>query len=91
MRVTVLTTAETLTPREVLAQLAGMQRTDDEVADVFADGMLLCELGPQLTCTEANALASLLVNHGFMSSAVVLLQSHAESDDADDLHYDWRF
>jgi hypothetical protein len=56
-------------------------------ADTWSDGMLHLHIGSLLTCTEAEALAGALEALGSPEGAKSLLESHAEGDEPEDLHY----
>ncbi len=58
-----------------------------EFIDVWADDMLLADLGERLTCREADALIDLLRANGKPRAAGWLLDAHSRGDDADDSHY----
>lgn len=55
--------------------------------EVWSDGMLLSEIGPRLTCREADALADLLNAEGWTAAADLLIDAHAEQDDEGDTHH----
>lgn len=56
--------------------------------DVWCSGSMLFELGPHLTCQEANALAGLFRERGFDHEAETLLNGHALGDeDGDQLEH----
>ncbi|QDK03515.1 hypothetical protein SEA_PAINTERBOY_81 [Mycobacterium phage PainterBoy] len=57
-----------------------------EFAEVWSDGNLAYEVGPTLSCTEAEALASLLLGIGKPEAAEAWINSHASSDDCGDIH-----
>lgn len=54
--------------------------------DTFDERDLLGNLGPRLTCTESDALVTMLSMHGRSGAAATLYAAHAESDDAGDAH-----
>ncbi|MFE6305056.1 hypothetical protein [Nocardiopsis sp. NPDC057823] len=59
----------------------------DRFVDTWSDSDLVGEIGPQLSCSEAEDLASLLTVCGAPETAGGWLRSHARSDtDPDDLH-----
>lgn len=51
------------------------------------DDYTVMDLGPHLTCAEANALALLFEALGLDDLAVALIEGHSEDDDEGDLHY----
>ncbi|TCC19944.1 hypothetical protein [Kribbella sindirgiensis] len=51
------------------------------------DGYTLRDLGPHLTCTEAEALAELLESNGRYEQADALRMGHIESDDIGDTNH----
>lgn len=58
------------------------------VAAVLGDGMTAMHLGEHFNCSEANALAEVLVIAGFTKEAEVWLGGHALGDNNDsDVHY----
>lgn len=48
-------------------------------------GQLLRDIGPRLTCLEAEALAELMETHGRKAEAHALRVAHAESDEEGDM------
>lgn len=54
---------------------------------VWRDGYLLSDLGPHLTCSEADALKDFLIALGEQDSAESLISGHADADDEGDIHY----
>lgn len=58
----------------------------DTFLEVFS-AWTLGDLGPHLTCTEADALANLLNAAGRPDLAEALSEGHAAEDDAGDAHY----
>lgn len=55
---------------------------------LFDGGHLALHLGPQLTCTEVEAFAAMLVELGDPAASAWLVQDHARSDQPGDQHYD---
>ena len=49
-----------------------------------SDPDLLTELGPKLTCQEANALGDLLLSYDYPNAHDVLLDAHSEGDESGD-------
>ena len=60
----------------------------DEFVSVWADGMLLTDIAPTLTCGETDALVALLRAYGHERPAHMLLDEHAKNDDEGDAHYE---
>jgi hypothetical protein len=58
-----------------------------EFLDVWGDGMLLSDLGPRLTCREADALIDLFRTHEQPAMAETLLDAHRLGDGEGDSHY----
>lgn len=58
------------------------------LADVFGDSMTAGDVGPHMTCGEAEALADVLRAAGHDAAADAWLEGHASGDDEGDLHYD---
>lgn len=54
--------------------------------DTF-DGYTLYDLGPAMTCTEAEVLAELFVEHGRHDQADAIRQGHIEQDDHGDTNH----
>ncbi|AVJ50824.1 hypothetical protein SEA_KALNOKY_83 [Mycobacterium phage Kalnoky] len=54
--------------------------------EVWGDGYLASDLGEKLTCTEVEALASLLLSLGAGEAAARWIEYHAEGDDCGDMH-----
>jgi hypothetical protein len=55
---------------------------------VWGDSFLAHDVGPKLTCIEAEALASLFTSFGRADVAERWIEGHAEGDDdEDDSHY----
>lgn len=50
------------------------------------DGYTLCDIGPTLTCLEAEGLAEALRLLGRGDDAETLIVAHAEADDSGDMH-----
>ena len=66
---------------------------DGRMAELATTGRLLAldahlwaDLGPKLTCDEAETFAEFLVAHGKREAAGWLLNSHAFEDEEGDLH-----
>jgi hypothetical protein len=59
----------------------------EELASVFGDGMTADHVGSGFTCSEADAIARLLVLTGHKDEAVAWLEGHAQGDEVDDSHY----
>lgn len=58
--------------------------------DVFGNGngeYTMQDLGPHLTCTEAEAFADLLAAHGQHQAADALREGHIDEDDHGDLNH----
>lgn len=56
-------------------------------ADLFGDRMVLDDIGPRLTCSEAEAFAAVLQLSN-ADAADVFLESHARGDDdPNDIHH----
>jgi hypothetical protein len=58
-----------------------------EAVATLADPYTADDVGPRLTCTEAEALATVLRALGDPESAEVWLRGHAEGDEEGDDHY----
>ncbi|WP_411120588.1 hypothetical protein [Streptomyces sp. x-19] len=58
----------------------------DHFADTFDDGMLASHVGESFTCTETDAIASLLLAAGRRDAAVTWLECHADGDEYGDAH-----
>lgn len=54
--------------------------------DDWGGGYLAHDIGPKLTCIEAEALACLYLSVGRTQDADSWIENHAESDDCGDLH-----
>ncbi|MEV0766495.1 hypothetical protein [Nocardia sp. NPDC050435] len=54
--------------------------------ETFDCGSLAFEVGPALTCLEAEALAGLLGALGSAAGADAWIEGHAASDDCGDMH-----
>jgi hypothetical protein len=78
-----------LTPDDVLALWAD-HATRRTALDLFlrmvADPDLMTELGPRLSCVEADAFVTLLAVYGKRLAANALYDAHAASDDVGDAH-----
>lgn len=59
----------------------------DAFVQVWGDDMLLSHIGESLTCTEAEALASLLRAAGRPAASEGLIDAHSYGDDEGDMHY----
>ncbi|AHG23862.1 hypothetical protein CH25_gp24 [Mycobacterium phage EagleEye] len=57
-----------------------------EFTEVWSDSWLADQVGPMLTCTEAEALAALMLGVGKPEVADAWIKSHATSDDCGDMH-----
>lgn len=55
--------------------------------DAFTDDILSDEIGPKLTCEEAEIVADLLRATGHPEAAVMWIKDHSLSDDEGDAHY----
>lgn len=64
--------------------MSDREQAVEAFVNVWSDGMLLSDMGPKMTCTEANVLAELLATYGRDDSAEVLIAAHAESDEEGD-------
>jgi hypothetical protein len=60
----------------------------EDAASILSDGMLADEVGPQLTCSEAETLARFISLMRGEPEAQAFLKAHAQSDDEDDDHFD---
>ncbi|MGM9381093.1 hypothetical protein [Streptomyces antibioticus] len=58
-----------------------------ELARVFGDGMTADHTGSGFTCSEADAVARLLVLAGYKDEAATWLEGHASGDEGDDSHF----
>lgn len=58
----------------------------DLLAEVFGDGMLAMHVGPTLTCSEADKIASALILLDQREAAATLIAGHAIEDDEGDSH-----
>ncbi|ASR77181.1 hypothetical protein KIV66_gp74 [Mycobacterium phage MyraDee] len=66
-----------------------MQRPDDPLAtflEVWGDGYLAGDIGSNLTCIEAEAIASLFLSLGQANAAEAWIDGHSEGDDCGDMH-----
>ncbi|MEV2277689.1 hypothetical protein AB0I72_19085 [Nocardiopsis sp. NPDC049922] len=62
----------------------------DRFTDTWAEADLVGLIGPQLSCSETEDLASVLTVFGAPGTAEGWLKSHARSDEDGDLHTDLR-
>lgn len=72
-----------------MSDLRGLQAAVDTLADVFRGGYLADDVGSSFTCTEAEALATVLRIGGHDAVADAWIAGHAEGDDQGDLHFLW--
>lgn len=75
---------------DVSEQWAAYKERRDATLDlmtIFDAGLLAVDLGPRLTCAEANVLARWLRAHQLDDDAAALIASHADADDQGDDHY----
>jgi hypothetical protein len=70
----------------VLARESAIQDAAHRFAQVFDDGMFASMLGPQLTCSEVDAIAGLLLAAGRENAALFWLERHAQGDEYGDAH-----
>jgi hypothetical protein len=61
-----------------------------DFAEVWSDGYLAEEIGPRLTCVEADTLAHLLQETDHEDAAREWLIEHATQDDEGDSHHHLR-
>ncbi|MEU4984881.1 hypothetical protein [Streptomyces sp. NPDC021969] len=58
-------------------------------ADIFGDGMTAMNVGGHFTCSEADRMATALMEGGHKRAAMTFLEGHASGDDdEDDIHPD---
>ncbi|WP_304452926.1 hypothetical protein [Nocardiopsis sp. YSL2] len=58
----------------------------DRYTDTWSDPDLRCEIGPQLSCAEADDLAEILTELGAPEAGHAWLLAHARADDEGDRH-----
>lgn len=75
------------TPALVVVQHDALTEALTGLADVFGDGMTADMVGSSFTCTEADAIARVLVVAGHKDEALTWLENHAQGDEVDDSHY----
>lgn len=57
------------------------------LANALGDGITSSEVGPHLTCTEADAIARVLALAGHREAAGSWLRGHADGDETGDDHW----
>lgn len=67
--------------------MSPLEEAAREVIDVFTASGTLTDIGPALTCSEADALRGMFIAAGEDQWAAELLDAHAAEDDEGDAHY----
>jgi hypothetical protein len=85
-------TALVNTAQDALERLARQTEAVDEFVGTWMTSGLIYQLVPEYTCTftcsEAEALASLLEAFGHKDAAESVIQDHSEHDECGDSHHD---
>ena len=63
-----------------------LEKALDGLAEVFGDPEAAAEVGPHVTCSEADRIAWALVASRHANAAVVWLDGHAATDTDEDRH-----
>lgn len=76
-------TADTISPEQAYERAAALTY----FLDTF-DGHTAYDVGPHLTCREADAMADFLRAYGQPDTADALIEGHAAEDEEGDAHYE---
>lgn len=72
-----------------MARMKDLAIALDDLAREFGDGMAAAMVGPNLTCSEVEALVGVLTAGGFEEEAARFLEGHAAGDkEPDDWHHE---